>query len=63
MSCPSPLLKKAHLQPVAQDYVQVASEYPHNLSGQPIPVLAHPSIRHYNMHLKYSDNKTGNYYK
>ena len=44
-SCPTPLLKQGHLDPVAQDRVQIAFEYHerlHNLSGQPVPVLGHP---------------------
>ena len=46
-SGPTPLLRQGHLEPVAQDRVQVAFEYLqggrlHNLSGQPVPVLSHP---------------------
>ena len=45
-SGPSPLLKQGHLQPAAQDHVQVAFEYLqgwriHSLPGQPVPVLGH----------------------
>jgi len=44
---PTPLLKQDHLELVAQDRVQTASEYLqgwrlYNLSGQPGPVLSHP---------------------
>ena len=44
--CPTPLLKQGHLDTVAQDHVQMGSEYLqgwrlHNISGQPIPVLCH----------------------
>jgi len=47
LSCPTSLLKKGHLKPVAQDHVQMAFEYLqgwrlHNISGQPVPVLGHP---------------------
>ena len=42
-----PLLQQVHLEPVAQDRVQMASEYLwgrrlHNLFGQPVPVLGDP---------------------
>jgi len=42
-----PLLKQGHLELLAQDHVQVASEYLQGwrlqrLSGQPVPVLGHP---------------------
>jgi len=44
---PTPLLKQGHLELIAQDCVQTASEYLqrwrlHKLSGQPVPVLGHP---------------------
>jgi len=47
-SGPSPLLKQDHLEQVAQDHVQMASEYLqgwrlHSLFGQPLPVHTHPS--------------------
>jgi len=46
-SGPTPLLKQGHLEPVAQDHLQMAFEYPqgwrlHRLSGQPVPGLGHP---------------------
>lgn len=46
-SCPALLLKQGHLEPVAQDHVQMAFEYLQgwrldNFSGQPVPVLGHP---------------------
>ena len=46
-SGPTTLLKQGHLDPVAQDHVQAASEYLQgwslqNLSGQPVVVLSHP---------------------
>nr|XP_009479083.1 PREDICTED: transmembrane protein C5orf28 homolog [Pelecanus crispus] len=45
-SSPSPLLKQAHVEPVAQHHVQTAFEYLQgcrlpNLSGQPVPVHSH----------------------
>ena len=46
-SSPTPLPKQGHLQQVAQDLIQVGSEYLqrrtfHNASGQPVPGLRHP---------------------
>ena len=46
-SSPTPLPKQGHLQQAAQDLVQAGLEYlqrrrPHNLPGQPVPVLCHP---------------------
>jgi len=43
----TPLLKQGHLDPIAQNCVQMASEYVqewrlHSFSGQPVPVLSHP---------------------
>lgn len=44
---PSPLLKRGHLETIAQDHVRMAFEdlqegRPYNLSGQHLPVLGHP---------------------
>ena len=46
-SGPIPLLKQGHLEPVAQECDQMASEHlqgwrPHNLLGQPVPALSQP---------------------
>lgn len=41
-SRPSLCLGHGHLQQVAQGPVQQGLEYPHNLSGQPVPVSDHP---------------------
>ena len=46
-SGPTTLLNQGHLGPVAQDHIQMASEYLqgwrlHNLHGEPVPVLHHP---------------------
>jgi len=46
-SCPTPVLKQGHLEPVVQDSVQLAFKYLqgwrlHNPSGQPLPLLSHP---------------------
>lgn len=44
---PTPLVKQAHLEPVAQDHLQMAFEYLQrwrlrHISGQAVPVLSHP---------------------
>ena len=49
-SSPTPLPKQGHVEQVAQDLIQVGSEYLHrrrihNLSGQPVPVLHHPQSK------------------
>jgi len=46
-SGPSTLLKQGHLEPVAQDHIQMAFEYLqgwklHNPLGQPVPVFSNP---------------------
>ena len=48
LSSPTPLPKQGHLQQAAQDLVQAGAEYLqrrrlHNLPGQPVPVLRHPT--------------------
>lgn len=50
LSGPIPLLKKDHLQPVAQVHFQISFECVqsgrlHKLPGQPVPVLGHSHFK------------------
>lgn len=39
----TPILKQGYLKHIVQEQVQMVLRKLHNLSGQPVPVLCHPS--------------------